>query len=151
MFQELIGKEAWEDFRSVMSDAHSTFNQKEVVWIQFKSILNKYGEDIEGNAYTYLTLEVLCNYNYMRTWPITFNTDTGANDRQSIQLFINKDYLRTKGLLDPFGRFKYNKDTDQVILDGQTYTVDGDTPASQAHDDDIFFTVILKVEETSTA
>jgi hypothetical protein len=86
----------------------------------------------------------------MRSWPITFQTETGGLDRQSVQILINKDYLRELGYINGNGFFEYDPVLDVFIIDGLKHVPFGDTPASQIQDDDVFITLILKRDESPT-
>lgn len=133
-----------------MRDFADTFHKKEIIWKRIKTTIDRYGEDTSDSGYDEVPLLVLCNYNYMRTWPITVRTETGGYDRQSMQILINKDYLRENGYLTDSGTFDYNPIEDMFELDGINYRAAGDTPISQNSTDDILFSMILKAEELST-
>jgi hypothetical protein len=147
---DLLGAQAWSDYKALMRDAHDTFAQKDMIWKRLKSTLDRYGEDSDDNGYDIITLKVLINYNYMRSWPITFQTETGGLDRQSVQILINKDYLRELGYINGNGFFEYDPVLDVFIIDGLKHVPFGDTPASQIQDDDVFITLILKRDESPT-
>lgn len=146
---KLISPNTWGNFRALINSAHDTFNTKEIVWKKALNKLDRYGED-PTSITSSVTLKVLINYNYMRTWPITFTTDSGELDRQSLQLLINKDYLRGLGFINAEGYFNYNPDLDRFIIDGLVHKAFGDTPISQAYKDDLLFAIVVKREETST-
>lgn len=145
-----LGTTGWDKFRSAMTDAHDTFHQKSITWKRLKSKLNLNGEDNTGNGYIDVDLKVQLNYNYMRTWPISFRTETGDLDRQSVQILINKTYLAGLGYINASGYFLYDPSQDLFVIDGLIHTPVGDTPASQAYEDDILFTIIVKREEGKT-
>lgn len=146
---DLVKPEDWADFKNVMRDAHDTFERKQIQWVRNKTRVNVNMED-SNNVKETVTLEVQLNYNYMRSWPITSATETGELDRQSIQLLANKQYLSELGYINTSGAFEYNPDLDRFIIDGLVYKSFGDTAVSQAHDDDILVSIILKREETKT-
>ena len=146
----LLGTTGWDKFVSAMTDAHDTFHQKEITWRRLKSELNFHGEDNTVNGYTDVTLRVQLNYNLMRTWPIAFRTETGDLDRQSVQIMINKLYLNGLGYIGANGRFTYDASQDKFIIDGLVHIPVGDTAGSQAYEDDILFTIIVKRDETET-
>ena len=86
----------------------------------------------------------------MRTWPIDQPSIAGEVDRQSIQLFFNKEILNDLGYLSVYGNLAYNPDYDRFRLDGILYRPSGDTAAAQNMLSDIFFLLILQREETET-
>jgi hypothetical protein len=145
-----LGVSGWDKFREAMWDAHETFHQKAITWRKLKSRLNRYGEDNTGNSYDDKTLLVQLNYNLLRTWPISFRTETGDLDRQSVQILINKRYLSENNYLNGSGLFDYNPAEDLFIIDGLVHTPVGDSPGSQAYEDDILFTIIVKRDEGTT-
>lgn len=149
---DIVGIQNWDEFKKLMGDAHDTFNQKIILWKRRNADLDRYGEDVlpPADATSNIYLKVLLNYNYMRTWPITFTSDTGEMDRQSIQMLINKDYLKSLGYINSNGYFEYNSDHDRFIVDGLVHKASGDTVVSQIPQDDILVSIILKREETPT-
>lgn len=146
---QLISDAEFAEFKSLMKDAHDTFNTKVITWYRKTTKTNRFGEDVLGH-YTLVPLNVLLNYNYMRTWPITLTTETGELDKQTVQVMINKQYLTELGYIRSEGRFDYNPDVDRFDIDGLVYKAFGDTPVSQTGGDDILITIILKREETQT-
>src|SRR5699024_7697627 len=97
-----------------------------------------------------ILLNVQLVYNYMRTWPITLHTETGELDKQSVQVFVNKQYLAANGHINTAGAFDYNPAMDRFIIDGLVYKAVGDTAVAQAGSSDILISFILKREETPT-
>lgn len=146
---ELLSGGDWAAFENLIKNAHDTFNTKIITWIRYPSQLNRYGEDPVSTP-TITPLKVLINYNYMRTWPITFTTESGELDRQSLQLLINKDYLRDLGYLNADGYFDYDEANDRFGIDGMVHKAFGDTPISQSKTDDLLFSIVVKREETPT-
>jgi hypothetical protein len=145
----LIGNNDWLDFRGVMRNIHDTFEQKKITWLRKIVTVNVNMED-SNTAMESVTLEVQLNYNYMRSWPITNTTESGEIDRQSVQVLVNKDWLREKGYINSNNYFDYNPDVDRFIIDGMMMKAVGDTAVSQSIDDDILITFLLKREETDT-
>lgn len=134
----------------IMKDAHDTFFQKVITWMRTHSEMDRWGENSSDNNPTPTDLLVLINWNYMRTWPTIFSTESGNIDRQTCQILMNKDYLREQQWLDSKGRFIYNEGYDKFIIDGVSYVPTGDTPVSQLGNDDLLFSIILKKEELIT-
>lgn len=145
----LLDSSEWEDYKSIMNDAHATFSQKKILWESFDVKINRYQEDIPGKTST-TELLVLLNYNYRRTWPINLASESGVDDEQSLQIMINKEYLRINNLLDENDNFIYNEVDDNFIIDGTKYKAFGDTPVSQMQDDDVFITIIVKRVQLDT-
>lgn len=148
---ELVSLQEWNDYKALMRDAHDTFSQRVMIWRKLNSTLDRYGEDNDDNGYIDVELKVLLNANYMRSWPITYQTETGGLDRQSIQVLINKDYLRELGYINGGNYFEYDPVLDVFMIDGLKYVPFGDTGAAQMQDDDVFITLILKRDESKTS
>lgn len=147
---ELISQPEWAEYKSLMLDAHDTFNQKTITWLRRQVQIQRFGEDPQDNGFVPIQLKVLLNYNYRRTWPISLTTETGELDKQSVQVYVNKQYLETLGFINDAGAFNYNPDVDRFIIDGLVWKPVGDTSAAQANSQDILISFILKREETIT-
>ena len=145
---DLLGP-AWEEYKKLMSDAHNTFSQKVIKWQHQEVSINRYQED-PSNIKVETDLLVLLNYNYRRTWPINVSSESGEDDEQSLQIMINKEYLRANDLLDEHGNFSYDEVLDNFIIDGTKYKAFGDTAISQMRDDDIFITIVVKRVQLET-
>jgi hypothetical protein len=134
----------WANFMNVMDDAHATFNQKRITWLRQNTIINRFQED-QPKPTDSVELKVLLNYNFKRSWPINVVSESGEEERQSIQVMINKRYLGTNSLLDENGNFIYNEDYDRFIIDGVKYKSLGDTSASAIdNNNDIFWTIVVR-------
>ena len=145
---DLISDAEWALFRQSMRDAHDTFAQKPITWVRYEEAIDQFEE---GNwTKTSVELKGLCNYNVLRTWPINYTTETGEYERQTIQIYLYKQYLADSGYIHDEGYFIYNPTTDRFIIDGLEYRPSGDTPVSQADAEDQWITIILQREETST-
>lgn len=127
---------------------NSGFFTKPVVWKRSTSYLNRYQED--SNTSIDVTLHTLSNYNYMRSWPITVPTESGAVDRQSIQLLFLRKELADLGLLSSGGYMQMDTERDRFIIDGLVYKNVGDTFVSQAGNTDVLISIIVKREDTPT-
>lgn len=147
-----IGKKQWQRFIGAINKVSNDFNSKEITWLRFTPTITEFNEDQDaGGTYTPVKLLVLQNHNYMRTWPINRITTNGEVDKQSIQLYINKKYLKDNGYLTPSNNLDYQPDYDRFILDGITYKPIGDGSASQADGIDMHFLLVLKREEFTTS
>lgn len=125
------------------------FSSKKIIWKQRISGINNTGDD---PLFTYkdIPLLVQANFNYMRSWPITLTTESGEIDRQSVQLLINKEYLKQLNFLNSDGYWIYNPALDYIIMDGLVHEPVGDTPVSQSITDDLFISLIIKRAITQT-
>lgn len=146
---KLINDAQWERYERTINDAMETFANKEIIWRRFTKQVNRFGEDPQ-ETYSDITLKCLINYNYMRSWPITFTSDSGELDRQSMQVLFSKDYLKTSGYLTIDGSLDYDPAMDRFIIDGLVMKSFGDTPVSQSNNLDLMYSVIVKREETKT-
>lgn len=145
-----IPQNIWDNFKAIIKQFSSEVNKKQLTWMRYTERLDLRNEDFDPKSYTTIVLPALINYNYMRTWPITFKSDTGALDRQSCQIYLNKEQLRDSGYLNSDNNLDYEPGKDIFILDGLEHKAFGDTSVSQIQSDDLFFTFILKREEQST-
>lgn len=139
----------WAAYKALMDEAHHTFNQKEITWLRQVTKTQRYGEEVMTPQVP-ITLHVLVNSNYMRTWPSNTVSESGEIDEESCQLFINKQYLSDSGLLNSAGYFGYNPDHDRFIIDGLMWKPFGDISSAQMSTDDLFILVILKRVKTPT-
>lgn len=146
----LISDSEWLEYKDTLTNAHATFNQKEIIWLHIPVTINRYSEDIPRVNQISTTLLVLLNYNFKRSWPLNIVSDSGENDQQSIQIMLNKEYLRQNNLLDSFGNFIYDEGRDLFIIDGTKYKPLGDSPAGQMNSDDVFFTIVVQRAQLET-
>lgn len=145
----LISLQAWDKYINSQKLAHTTFHTHSIIWLKQRGNLrDRWGEDLPRNEEE-ITLPCLKNYNVLRTWPITQNTEVGETDKQSIQLWFSKPKLVELGYVTE-GRFDYRPDFDRFKIGDIIYKAQGDTPASQAYEDDLVFTIIIRPEEKNT-
>lgn len=143
-----IPNSKWDEYRGILNTSFSDFGEKVITLFKANQPIDPIHEDKLPELITPgIELKALLNYNYMRTWPITVARESGELDRQSIQVYINKEYLKSINLLTPHGNLDYRPDLDRFFIDGLFYKASGDTAVSQAKDKDIFFTVIIRREE----
>lgn len=147
---DYVGKKNWKLYSTILRNAKDTFSKKVIQFIHYPRVVERFREDPTNATPTIVSVEVLLNYNYMRTWPITQTSASGEIDKQSVQIFFNKVYLREQGLLTLNNNLDYDPSMDRFMIDGIIYKAVGDTPASQAPDDDIHYLVIVKREENAT-
>jgi hypothetical protein len=127
---------------------NSGFFNKPLVWRRSTSYINRYQED--HNTFVETTIHTLNNYNYMRSWPITVPAESGAIDRQSIQMIFLKKEISDLGLLTTGGYMKMDTERDRFIMDGIIYKAVGDTFVSQIGNTDLLISIIVKREEPET-
>lgn len=145
----------WGRYKAILHKASEQLNKKPITWLKHKELITLRNEDFNhvnqeqdvAENYDKITLACLCNYNYMRTWPINRETISGELDVQTVQIYLNKRYLQENGYLDHNGLFIYQVDNDRFELDGILYKSTGDTSVSQADSEDIHFTMVLQREE----
>lgn len=145
----LIKPLEWANFITSQRAAHSTFYTHSITWLRRKGNgRDRFGEDLP-EEFSEVILPCQKNYNVMRTWPITEYTESGENDRQSVQVWFSKPLLKEKGYITS-EQFSYNPSTDLFKIGGVIYKAQGDTPASQVYEDDLIFTIILRPVNTKT-
>jgi hypothetical protein len=141
----LLTAQDWIAYGKLMDDAWDTFAPNEnLTWFRLRTKLDRFGEDNTDNFYDEIPLRALNNYNYMRSWPVTSKTEAGGLDKESVQVLINKNYLKSLGYLNAQGYFDYNSVEDYFVMDGIRWLPFGDTPASQVAGGDLFITLILR-------
>lgn len=146
----MITEKEWGQFNAAMNIAFESFANKTITWRRSPFKINEFMEDEEPEQFNDVELNVLCNYNYMRTWPINQMTETGALDAQSIQVYIPLVHFAANDL-NTDGMPIINH-ADLFIVDGMTYHYMGDTPVSQAQNGkDLFFAMVLKRYRKETA
>lgn len=145
----------WQDLKSLVdleTGSEGTFSNKTLIWKRKLSVLTEFREEQDSRADYDVDVElpVIFNYNYLRSWPVTNQTSTGQLDRQSIQVLINKQFLKDNNFLNSDGYFNFKSDYDRFVTDGIWYRAMGDTPASQVANTDLFITIIIQREEKFT-
>lgn len=141
----------WEDYNTIINEALGDFSSKTMQWLRKISQLDRYMEDTgdRGNMLQPpVDIPVLCNYNWIRSWPINRISDSGELALQTIQIIIQQKWLKEHDYLTPQGFFNYSAD-DRFIIDGLLYKSFGDTLVSQSNTD-LIFSLILRREETLT-
>lgn len=146
----MISQQVKDRFLKSQKIAHEDYMEKIIVWKKrLGPKRNKNGEDTP-DVFDDRQVNVLCNYNYMRTWPATEHMETGQIDRQSIQVFFSKILLKEKGWLNDKGNMDYDPGYDRFIINNIEYFARGDTPASQGFNDDLLFCITVGPEEPAT-
>ncbi len=147
---DLIGPANWDIYKAIMRDAQETFGKKEIVWRKSLGGVDPNGEDNAGETFTNITLEVILQYNAFRTWPVTRTMDMGEQDKENIAILMNYDYLRELGYINANNNFNFNPAADRFVFDGRVHKALGDTPTSQAGDEQTWMMIIVKREELLT-
>lgn len=141
----------WATYRKIINNAHNYLNQDTITWVSYSYGFQRYGEDNPTLKNTInIDLKVLISYNIFRTWPMTDETPSGAIDKESILVMLNKDYLSDLGYLNSDGFFNFSPGNDYFIHRGQKYRSSGETFVGQAKDDPLHIYLILKREKTET-
>lgn len=147
----MLSKVQWANYRRIINKASESFNKDIILWKRFTRSFNRYSEDNQSNnTYEDINLDCLIAYNIFRTWPMTDETVSGALDKESIVLILNKDYLRKLGYISDKGFFDMDPGNDIFILRGLEYRASGETEVAQAGDDPLMFYIVLSREETET-
>ena len=139
----------WQDYKDIVNAFHNEAFQDDLIWYKETTLFNRNGEDDEI-TYTPISLKVLFQYNYFRSWPLAEETASGELDIQSLTCFINKKYLSDLGYLNADGYWDFNPSADYFETHGIRYRAKGDTHVSQASDDPLLFMLNLQREETET-
>jgi hypothetical protein len=149
---DMIGDKDWADYNQLIgTDAFDSFAEATIIWRRkVDPSINRYGEDININSTIDIPLRCIVNYNYMRSWPITNQTESGETNEQSIQVLFSKTHLKSLGYLNGDGLFIYQPDYDRFLLDGTIRKPVGDSSVSQARDGSIMFEVIMVEQRTET-
>jgi len=145
----LINGVEWAAFKQSQANIWDTFGLRTMTWVRRTKNVGRFNEG--DFTSTTETLRFIAHHNILRTWPIDYNTESGELDRQTVQVYIFKQYLADLGFIDGNGKFIYNRDIDRFIIDGETYEPEGDTPAAQAGIEDLWFTMVLKRDNKPTS
>lgn len=135
----------WANYKAIINDAHSFFNQENITWLRFSSGLQRYGEDDGSQEATEsIVLKCLVNYNVYRSWPLSEETASGQLDKESIAAIFNRSYLAGLGYINANGNFIVDPGRDYFIHRGVKYRCAGETPAAQAKDEPLLIYIILR-------
>lgn len=140
-----ISQAQWDKFKSIINDFHEDANQDEILWYRYIEKISRHGEDkANGSLAPAIPLKCLMNYNYIKNWPSTKFTETGELDNQSTLVVFNVSYLKKLGYTNEHNKLVYKQDKDIFIHRGDIYLPTGDTFISQAKDEPLLFSIILK-------
>lgn len=144
-----ISPAKWAQYKAIVNNAANSFNQSVLIWVRGVDKIEAFREE-EHESGNRVNLKVLIGFNSFRTWPITMQSQSGELDNQNMLVYINKQYLRDLGYLTSTNYFNFSPDIDYFIYQGIRYKCEGDTPVSQASDDELHVTLILHREEVLT-
>lgn len=141
---KFIPDKVWDKFDHIINSfVDNDVGKQKIVWAHKLSGINSYGED-SGAKYLNRELEVLCNYNAFRNWPINKDTLSGELDQENLCIIVTKNYLEKLGYINSHGYFDFNWSEDRFILHGIVYKPSGDTEISQSRGSNLLFQIILK-------
>lgn len=140
---QLLSAADWATFRQAINNASDTFNKQLIVWKHVRVLLDYDGNDDNSNNFEDIPLYVLVVYNTFPTWPIDKLTESGIADRESLNIIINKDYLRGMGRLTSEGLMDLNLTRDYFIIMGKSFKIMHDTQGAQAYNDPILQFITL--------
>ena len=147
----MLNTAQWQVYKNIINQAHDSFNQDTIVWHRYIGGFKRYGEDEpESNKSEDIDLKCLIQYNIFRTWPMTKKTPSGTDDKESIVLILNKNYLEGLGYTTTDGFFTMNPGKDLFILHGIGYRPSGETEVAQAGDEPLLFYIVLSRDENET-
>ncbi len=148
---KFIPDKVWDRFNSIINNfVDNDVGKQKIVWASKVKGINSFGED-SGAKYLYRELEVLCNYNAFRNWPINKDTISGELDQENLCIIITKNYLEKRGYINQNGYFDFDWSEDRFILHGIVYKPSGDTEISQSRGSNLLFQIILKRDLDSTS
>ena len=138
----------WDEYKGIINSFNDQANKDQVVWRRHTEYIDRHGEDSQDDSFEDITVEVLFQYNYFRSWPIAGESPSGTTDDQSTTMFINIKYLEDNGWLNAEGMMDFDTAMDRWIHMGITYICKGFTPVAQAGDEPLMMMVNLQREET---
>ena len=142
--RKFIPDSVWATYENVVNDfVDNDVGKQKIIWARKVNLPNSFGEDQPGE-YLSTELEVLCNYNAFRNWPINKDTTSGEVDQENLCVIVSKRYLKNLGYLNSEEYFDFNWAEDRFILHGVVYKPAGDTEISQTNNHNILFQIILK-------
>lgn len=140
-----VPKAEWEKYQQILEDFIEQDAGTQIFkWLRYVNVPLPFGED-QGEIYLPIELEGLFQYNYIKVWPTTVNTVSGALDTTSITLFVTKNQLREKGFMNADDYWNFNNVSDRFIVNGKVYKPSGDTQLSQVANNPILIFVILDI------
>jgi len=139
----------WEAYRKAQNNFYKSAGKQVIVWRKVVANIDRFGEGISKKTED-IPLEVLMGYNDNRTWPVDRVSSTGVIDKENLWLYLNREYLSTKGFLNVRGYFDFNPGLDRFYVQGVEYKPSGDIASAQAEDNPLFILLVLEREEGTT-
>lgn len=144
-----ISPQLWSKFKSIHRTFFEGIAARPITWFRLKSNHDRWGEG-ESPQYEEIELKAVLGYNYFRTWPTNQFTETGALDKESMYVYINRQYLKELGYINKNGNFDMDPVHDKFLIDGIMYYPDGDSNIALAYDDPMYYMIILSREVVKT-
>ena len=147
----MISTSQWQVYKNVINKVHGSLNNDTITWHRYVRSFQRYGEDTKIHEHFVDTaLKCLIMYNAFRAWPMTKETSSGAIDKESIVLILNKKYIKDLGYLNSDNFFSMTPGKDKFTHRGIAYRASGETEISQAGNDPLMFYIILRREDSIT-
>lgn len=141
---KFISDKVWERFENIINTfMDNDVGKQKIIWAKKIEIPDSFGED-SYNKYLYRELEVLCNYNTFRNWPINKESISGELDQENLSILVSRNYLTEHGYINSSGYIDFNWSEDRFILHGLVYKPSGDTEIAQTNTKNLLFQIILK-------
>lgn len=139
----------WQKFTDLVNWFATEANSEDITWHRFQRGIDRF---MEGNSETFVdeVIPALVHYNYMRTWPLAKNTEPGALDAENVQVYLNKEQMRSLGFLNANNYFDFDSAADRFTIRGKRYRPQGETEASQIPNDALHQLIILRREVLDT-
>jgi len=130
----------------------NSFAKMGITWYRSEELerIDDDGEDLivtSNTNFTPISLQVLVQANYFRTWPISVETQSGEQDSQNLAIYLHKPYLDNLGYVTSAGYFDFNPHRDYFIIEGKKYLSKGDTTSAHANTETLLFQINLLRDE----
>lgn len=148
--KKFIPDRVWEKFENIVNNfIENDVGKQTIVWAKKIEVPSSFGED-SSNKYLRRDIEVLCNYNAFRNWPINKDSISGELDQENLAIIISRNYLEKLGYINSESYIDLNWSEDRFILHGILYKPSGDTEIAQTNTKNILFQIILKRDLDTT-
>lgn len=143
-----IPPKAWSRYKNIVNNfIDKDSGRQPILWLRKINQMLAYGEDNDP-IYQPVAFEGLMHYNYILSWPIRYDSESGAIDKGNNVLYVSANLLRNNGYLNSFGYWDYNWAEDKFVVNGKVYKIGTDTQVAQANDQALlFFVVLYRCEE----
>lgn len=148
----LISSAEWEMYKQSQELASTNFNKTVITHRKYEVFKDRFGEDPMGMGAQFVDYDIECNIlsNYFRSWPMGDVKVSGEIDEENATLIIHYPFLRDNDMLTPEGYFDFDPARDEFIIKGRRWKAYGDIDVSYAHDEPMYFWLILKRYNTET-